>query len=180
MILSKLNNGAMGAAGNGVPDKATQRAWLDSTREQAEGAKQWFVSHEDAAVSASMVREVPPRKPGSTDLPIYRLRAACNTATGVGEMQLTWSPEPQSERTLRASVDGKATVEYKIEGKESMGNGSTVQSGRASVLLSNGEGGRFGLANQSMKIGEVFPGEAVEFPFSDLDPQARTQLGKCF
>jgi hypothetical protein len=180
MILSKLNNGAMGAAGGGVPDRGAQRTWLDSTREQAEGAKQWFVSHEGGVVSVSMVREVPPRKPSSTDLPIYRLRAACNTATGVGEMQLTWSPEPQTERTMSASVDGKAAVEYKIEGKESMGNGSTVQSGRASVVLSSGKGGRLGLANQSMRIGEVFPGEAVEFPFSDLDPQARAQLGKCF
>jgi len=38
MILSKLNNGAMGAAGNGVPDEVAQKAWLDSTREQAAGA----------------------------------------------------------------------------------------------------------------------------------------------
>jgi cytochrome c551/c552 len=35
MILSKLNNGAMGAAGNGVPDKVAQEAWLEATREQA-------------------------------------------------------------------------------------------------------------------------------------------------
>jgi hypothetical protein len=34
MILSKLNNGAMGAAGNGVPDKAAQQPWLESIREQ--------------------------------------------------------------------------------------------------------------------------------------------------
>src|SRR4051794_880297 len=42
MILSKLNNGAMGAAGNGVPDKASQQAWLASTKEQALGANEWF------------------------------------------------------------------------------------------------------------------------------------------
>src|SRR3977135_4401206 len=46
MILSKLNNGAMGAAGNGVPDKVSQKAWLDSTREQAAGASEWFLSRE--------------------------------------------------------------------------------------------------------------------------------------
>src|SRR5690242_16431568 len=44
MILSKLNNGAMGAAGNGVPDRAAQVAWLESTKEQAAGATEWFVS----------------------------------------------------------------------------------------------------------------------------------------
>src|SRR5688572_16765574 len=38
MILSKLNNGAMGAAGKGVPDKATQKAWVDATTQQAVGA----------------------------------------------------------------------------------------------------------------------------------------------
>ena len=53
MILSKLNNGAMGAAGNGVPEKAAQQAWLESTREQAAGAREWFVSSEDGLVSAS-------------------------------------------------------------------------------------------------------------------------------
>src|SRR5437870_4881425 len=50
MILSKLNNGAMGAAGNGVPDKAAQQAWLESTREQAARAREWFVSSEDGLV----------------------------------------------------------------------------------------------------------------------------------
>lgn len=39
IILSKLNNGAMGAAGHGVPDKVAQKAWLDSTREQAIGCQ---------------------------------------------------------------------------------------------------------------------------------------------
>src|SRR5215470_182118 len=58
MILSKLNNGAMGAAGNGVPDKAAQQAWLESTKEQAGGAGEWFVSGEHGLVSASIVREV--------------------------------------------------------------------------------------------------------------------------
>src|ERR1700720_4319980 len=38
MILSKLNNGAMGAAGNGVPNKAAQQAWIAATTEQAAGA----------------------------------------------------------------------------------------------------------------------------------------------
>src|SRR5437763_8400034 len=39
MMLSKLANGAMGAAGNGVPEKMSQQAWLDSTTEQAAGAR---------------------------------------------------------------------------------------------------------------------------------------------
>src|SRR5215469_6621544 len=77
MLLSKLNNGAMGAAGNGVPDKAAQEAWLKSTREQAAGAEEWFVRREDGVVSASIVRKVPPRNAGSTDFPVYRLTIVC-------------------------------------------------------------------------------------------------------
>ena len=180
MILSKLNNGAMGAAGNGVPDKVSQQAWLDSTREQAAGAREWFVSREDGLVAASIVREVPPRKPDSTDVPAYRLRMVCNASTGVGEMQLTWSPQPQTGRTIVASVDGNSPVEYKIEGKESMGNGGTVQTGHASVLLSNGKSGKLALANKSLTIRELFPGETVEFPFSELDQKAHAELRKCF
>ena len=52
VILSKLNAGAMGAAGNGVPDKASQEAWFASTKEQAAGAEEWFVSREEGLVSA--------------------------------------------------------------------------------------------------------------------------------
>jgi len=180
MILSKLENGAMGAAGNGVPDKVAQQAWLDSTREHAVGAREWFVSREGERVSAGIVREVSPREPGSTDVPVYRLTMVCSPSTGLGQMQLTWSPQPQTGRTMTASVDGNAPIEYKIEGKESMGNGGTAQSGHASVLLSNGKGGKLALANQTLTIRELFPGETVEFPFSDLDQKAHTELRKCF
>jgi len=95
-------------------------------------------------------------------------------------MQLTWSPQPQTGRTMTASVDGNEPIEYKIEGKESMGNGGTVQTGHASVLLSNGTGGKLALANQTLTVRELFPGETVEFPFSALDQKARAEFHKCF
>jgi hypothetical protein len=180
MILSKLTNGAMGAAGNGVPDKLAQQAWLESTREQAAGAASWFVSREDGHVSADILREVPPRKTGTTDHPVYRLRMVCSPSIGIGEMQLTWSPQPQTGRTMIAFVDGNAPVEYKIDGEESMGNGGTVQTGHASVLLSNGKGGKLAFANQTLTVRELFPGESVGFPFSELDPKVRAEFRKCF
>jgi hypothetical protein len=124
IIRSTLNNGAMGAACNGVPDKTTQHAWLESTREQAVGATDWFVSRQGGVVSASIVRDVPPRKPESTDAPVYRVTIFCNPSTGAGEMKLTWSPQPQTGHTVTASADGKAPVECDIEGKESMGDGA--------------------------------------------------------
>ncbi len=180
MILSKLNDGAMGAAGNGVPDKIIQKAWLDSTREQAVGATEWFVSVEDGQVSAGIVRTVAARKAGSTNLPVYRLKMICSPITGIGEMQLTWSPQPQTGRTMFASVDGNASGEYKIEGQESMGNGTTMQTGHASMLLGDGKGGKPPLANQLLTVSEIFPGETVDFPFSQLDPKARAEFRKCF
>ena len=180
IMLSKLNNGAMGAAGNGVPGKVAQQAWLDSTREQASGARAWFVSREDGVVSASIVREVSPRKPDSTDIPVYLLRMVCSPSMGVGEMQLMWSPQPQTGRTMTASVDGNLPVEYKIEGKESMGNGGRLQTGHASVLLSSGKSRKLALANQSLTVRELFPGETVEFPFSELDQKTHAELRKCF
>jgi DNA segregation ATPase FtsK/SpoIIIE-like protein len=180
MILSKLNSGAMAAAGNGVPDKAAQEAWLESTKEQAGGAKEWFVSRENGVISASIVREVPPREPGSINRPVYRVKMLCNLAIGVGEMHLTWSPQPQTGRTMVASVDGSAPVEYRIEGKESMGNGAVVQSGHASVFLSNGKEGKLELPNRSLIISELFPSETVEFDFADLDKRTRAELRRCF
>ncbi len=177
MIVSKLNAGAMGAAGNGVPDKAAQEAWLASTKEQAVGAEEWFVSREDGLVSASIIREMPSRRPDVKEKPIYRVRIACNTLSGGGRMELTWSPQPQTGRLMTASADSDAPVEYKIEGKESMGNGGTVQSGHASVLLS---GGKLGFPNHFLTVRELFPGETIEFPFSDIDQKTRTELHSCF
>lgn len=180
MMLSKLNNGAMGAAGNGVPDKTAQQAWLESTREQATGAKDWFVSRENGVVSASIVREVAPRTAGSKDAPLFRLGMICAPSSRLGEMQLTWSPQPQTGRTMTVLVDGKAPVEYKIDGKESMGNGGTVLAGHASVVLSSGKGAKLALPSHFLTVRDLFPGETLEFPFADLDQRARSELGKCF
>jgi hypothetical protein len=179
MMLSKLNTGAMGAAGKGVPDKTAQQAWLDSTKEQAAAAKDWFVRRESGVVSASIVREVPPRHAGST-APVYRVILVCNSSTRSGEMQLTWSPQPQTGRTMTASVDGEAPVEYQIEGKESMGNGGVAQTGHASIVLRSREATRLPFANHTLAVRDLFPGETVEFPFADLDQRVRSELSACF
>ena len=56
MLLSKLQNAAMGAAGLGVPDKPAREAWVAATEAQARGAKNWTVVRTGAFVEASMVR----------------------------------------------------------------------------------------------------------------------------
>src|SRR5437870_8427402 len=43
MLLSKLRNGAMGAAGLGIPDPATRDAWVAATTAQAQRANAWTV-----------------------------------------------------------------------------------------------------------------------------------------
>jgi len=177
MMLSKLNMGAMGAAGIGEPDKAAQVAWIASTEEQAIGSDKWFVRNEGGVISASIVSKVQPR-PGSTDLSLYRLIISCASSTGAGEMQVTWAPMSQTGRTMTVSVDGAAPLEYKIEGKESMGNGGTAQSGRSSVLLSSG--GRAVAAKRSLTIQGLFPNETAMFQISDLDQNTSVSLRKCF
>jgi hypothetical protein len=178
MMLSKLNNNAMGAAGKGVPDKAAQQAWLDSTREQAAGAQEWFIARDDV-ISAGIVRDVPPRAPGSTDFSVYRLVVACNPTSGAGEVQLSWSPQPQTGRTLAVGIDEQPSTEYTLEGKESMGNGSSLLSGLGSLVLAK-SGSSLILPKRSLTIRGLFDGETVVFPFVELDQNVRSELGRCF
>jgi len=179
MMLSKLRNGAMGAAGNGVPDKDMQEAWVLATVRQALGAQNWSVTrggssapHGSAPVTASIVRIVNPRK-GEANPPIYRLTLTCDTAARQGTIQLTWSPEPQTNRTFLVSADGHAGVPHALSGTEKMGNGATVVSGRASAVLN------VPLPATSLTIADLFPGETVVFPVGELDQQTRKELAAC-
>jgi hypothetical protein len=76
------------------------------------------------------------------------------------------------------SADGHAPLEFRIEGQESMGNGATLQTGHASILLGND--GKLGFPNHSLTVRELFPSETVEFPFADLDQKTRADLHRCF
>jgi malate synthase len=172
MLLSKLRNGAMGAAGLGVPDKATQEAWVAATTAQAERSQYWSVTH-TPDLTASIVRDVAPRKPGM-DNPVYRLTLACNTATHEGDAQLSWSPAPQNNRTFSVSADGNSGTPYKLEGQEKMGNGASGTSGLAYTKL-NGP-----LPQKTLTVTDIFPGETVVFPLDNLDQTVRRQLAGCF
>ena len=175
MLLSKLNSGAMGAAGVGIPDEATGKAWIAVTAAQAAQAKSWTVIHETApVVTASIVREVSPRDPKSVP-PLYRLTVGCNTLSHQGEMQLTWSPQPQVDRTFLVSVDGNPGIAHKLEGREEkMGNGVAARTGLASAMLTSA------LPARTLTVTDLFPGETIVFPIADLDPAARRALGACF
>jgi hypothetical protein len=179
MLLSKLRNGAMGASGLPIPDPPTRDAWVAATKAQAEGAGTWTVTRTEplaeqgSSLTASIVRQVQPRKP-NTDSPLYRLIVRCEGATRRGEMQLTWSPEPQTDRMFLVSGDGRSPVAHTLAGKETMGNGSSGTSGRASATL------QAPLPATSLSIVNLFEGETVVFPVDSLDRQTRQELETCF
>ena len=179
MLLSKLRNGAMGAAGLGIPDPATRDAWVAATAAQAERAKGWTVIRTEApgskapVLTASIVRDVAPRK-RDADAPVYRLTLACNIANHKGEIQLTWSPAPQTNRTFSVSADGNAGIPHRLEGREEkMGNGTALSTGLAAVVLNAP------LPEKTLTITDLFPGETVVFPLGELDQVDRRQLAVC-
>ena len=179
MLLSKLKSGAMGAAGLGIPDQATGDAWIAATAAQAERAKEWTVIRTEALESktpllvASIVRDVERRKP-EAGMPLYRLILACNIATHQGEIQLAWSPQPQTNRTFSVSADGNPGIPHKLEGREEkMGNGSAGTTGLAAATLNAP------LPEKTLTVTDLFPGETVVFPLGDLDQTARQQLSVC-
>lgn len=171
MLLSKLRAGAMGAAGLGVPDKPTQEAWVAATTAQADGARNWTVIRNESRVTASIVRDVDPRRNGMA-APVYRLTLACDTANHQGEMQMSWAPDPQTNRTFTVSADG-AVISQRVEGEERMGNGTAGASGRASAKLNAP------LAGKMLTVSDLFPGEQVDFPMGDLDTATRRELAGC-
>ena len=180
MLLSKLQNGAMGAAGLGIPDKETREAWVAVTTIQAAGAKEdWTVIRRELPgttpliLTSSLVREVPPRKP-ETDAPLYRLTLACNTNSRQGEMQLAWSPQPQTNRTFLVSADGKPGLAHTLVGEEKMGNGTAGASGLASMTLNTP------MPRKTLAVSGLFDGETATFPVDALDQHTLQELAACF
>jgi len=180
MLLSKLRNGAMGAAGLGIPDPTTREAWVAATATQAENAKGWTVLRSEVPaskahiVTASMVREVAPRQ-ANTDSPVYRLTFSCDSVSRKGEVQLTWSPAPQTDRAFSVAVDGNQAIPHRLEGREEkMGNGAVLTSGLASAVL------HAPWADRTLTVRDLFAGETVEFPVGELGPADRLQLAACF
>jgi cytochrome c551/c552 len=173
LLKKKMKSGAMGAAGIPIPSNATSDAWLEAFAKESAGATEWSVER-SRSVTASMLREMASSKtPG--DAEAYRVVASCNPETREGSIQVAWSPAPQSG-SLAASVDGKAAVQYVVDGSEKMGNGSGLElHGRAVLVLA-----ALPFPTESLTIRDLFPDHNVTFSFADLPRDARRGLDACF
>ena len=132
--------------------------------------------------TVSILRELPTARDGGVAAS-YRLVLTCNSASHVGEMQFDWAPSPKAG-TLLIAVDGNAPSAHRVEGTERMGNGSGGAAGPATVRIYDSMNGspaaRMSLPVRSLAISNLFPNEAVAFPFGDLTPTARRSLAECF
>jgi hypothetical protein len=192
IMLGELKTGAIGAAGVKVPDDATIHKWISAMSAEAAGANRWRVSRTEdqttkaSILRASIVRDVPSAM--SKDVPdSYRLTVTCRADTHDAGMELAWSPGvPKTGQVLSALTDGKALASYKVEGKESMGNGKDGSSGPGSIVLystqKNSRAAKVALAlpADTLAIRDAFPNETVVFPFSELTQARRQGLSACF
>jgi hypothetical protein len=113
MIASKLRNGAFGASGQPLPDRAVRMSLLDAISAEAAGADHWVANRSDGHIAqaplltASIVESVPSAR-GEGDPNLYRLALTCNVDTHEVRMQLAWSPEVgKNGQVMSVAADGK-------------------------------------------------------------------------
>ena len=179
-VASRMQTGAMGAAGVPVPDRATQAALVDALAEESAGATAWTwdkTEHASAPTiqTASILPEISsPKYAGDTDM--YRLTLTCHADTHEAEMLLAWAPGvPPKGQKMLVSPDGKTPVTYKIEGSEKMGDGTGALTGTGSKVLAVAP-----LPAKTLTVTNLFPGETIVFPFGKLPKAMRNALSPCF
>jgi hypothetical protein len=192
MLKRGLGKGAVNASGLGAPDTATVDGLVAAFASQSENAAKWSVEMRPQRgtagmlVTASIMRELPSSaasgRPGDIEAAMYRLVLTCNAEARQGAMQLAWSPLPKEGR-LTVAVDGRPATTYTVEGKERMGNGTSVITGPAAFVFARfGSGGdsRIELPKRTLTVAELFAGETVTFPFDELNNATRNALSACF
>jgi hypothetical protein len=193
MMVSKLNTGALGASGLAKPDDATQRGLLDALTAKSRGADEWAVTQSrDPRTNAPVVTASILRK-ASSRYEFYRLKVTCRIDSRDGEIQLTWSPHPaDSVRAMSVATDDGPPLTFKVEGRESMGNGlkkadgSDVTMGPAAAILyetlpSAGAANlSLPLPVRTLTISNLFPNETIVFPFDKLTPSVCREMAPCF
>jgi mono/diheme cytochrome c family protein len=186
-----LGKGAVNASGLGAPDKATVDGLVAAFASQSTNAAKWSVEQRPqrgtggVLVTVSIMRELPSSaaagRPGDIEAAMYRLVLTCNADARQGAMQLAWSPLPKEGR-LAVAVDGKPATMHAVEGKERMGNGTSVITGPAALVFARFGAGdsRIELPKRTLTVSELFAGETVTFPFDELNNATRNALSACF
>lgn len=188
MMVSKLKTGAIGAAGLQRPDQPTQDAFFNALDAKSKGASGWTLIRAEAPsaraqrLTASTLRAAPSTAANQIG-ELYRLTLTCNSASGEGEMQLTWAPKNagNSARAISVTADSAASVTYTVEGHETMGNrvpkgdGTDNTTGPAATVLKG-----MPLPARTLSISNLFPDESVVFSFESLPEAARHALASCF
>jgi hypothetical protein len=198
MMVSKLKSGAMGAAGIGVPDSATEKQFLTALQAKSVNANAWTLTRtrepgsQAQLLTASIVVEQPPAA-AIKDMELYRLKLTCRPETREGELQLTWSPQPaQSPSTISAAADGGTPVLFKIEGREKMGNGAKqadgtdATSGPAAAILytrrptPGATNLSMPLPSRTLVVSNILSNDSIVFPFDQMTQPIKQQLSTCF
>jgi hypothetical protein len=188
MMASKLQTGAIGAAGLPRPDQATEDAFFKALDAESNGADNWtLIRTEDPStraplLTATILRKAPARPP-NTLMDHYRLKLTCQAGTLEGEMQLTWAPRNagESPRPITVAADSAAPVTYVVEGHETMGNGAKKADGTQSTTGPAATALKgMPLPTKTLRISNLFPDETVVFSFDGLAEAARHELSACF
>jgi mono/diheme cytochrome c family protein len=181
MMVSKLKDGAMSAAGVPQPDRTTLNALISALSAEAAGASGWAVTRTQdqttraSILTASMVQEARPAA-SAREPDMYRLTLTCRVSTHEGEMQLAWAPGdvPYAGGEVSVSADGGAPSAY------------TIYQGQGSVFLSatkldlGAPKLTVALPAKMLTVSSLFPGETVVFPFGGLTETVRQALSTCF
>lgn len=199
MLLSKITNGhtpkdvlaaesaevskmmkasAMGAAGQALPDEATQVMFSRALALQSKGAYDWNIRWENAGGNAqdrtlitSILREKASLKyEGVTDS--YRLIVTCRVGTREGEIRVAWANGvPAEGQLMLVAADGAAAFEHKVDGGRAQGNGNN---GPGATILN------MPLPAQTLTVSNLFGDGNLVFPISALDKGTRLDLDACF
>jgi hypothetical protein len=184
MMVNKLNSGAMGAAGIPIPDSSVVSALTAALSNQAADAAAatggWtFKAFNDPLskvplVTATIVREVPStRPPGESS--VYQLTVTCQKNSDVAkggnagepaEMHITTYTKGSSGLAPRP-MSGPLPITYEVDGRFYSG------------VASNGQMPMTALPAKTLAVCNLFPGEAVMFPFGGLNDTLRRVLSTC-
>jgi hypothetical protein len=186
MMVSKLNNGAIGAAGLPEPDKDTQESLLKALTEKSAGGDQWILDRAPDPVAQVPLVVVSIVREGAFTRELYRLKVSCRPETREGNIELTWAPKgAEDKRVISVAADDGATKTVRIEGGEAMANGGKSQSSAALALHrahapASAPDLISSLLVRVLSVSDILPREHIAFPFDTLAPAYRQELSRCF